>query len=167
MTMDRAEVVMDTNVAMVANGEAEQVSLECERTCTDTLGQIREERRILLDDGDLIFGEYEKNLSYAGEPGPGDAFFVWLYNREWTSEYCRKVPVTPHLERGFEEFPDDPELGEFDPDDRKFVAVAIASGTTPEILNASDTDWWDHREALRQNGVRITFLCPELMVKGV
>ena len=167
MTADRVEVVMDTNVPMVANGEAEQASLECERACTDTLDQIREGRRILLDDRDLIFNEYEKNLSYAGEPGPGDAFFVWLYNSEWTPEYCRRVPVTPHSERGLEEFPGDPELGDFDPDDRKFVAVAIASGTIPEILNASDTDWWYHSEVLRRNGVRVTFLCPELMVNGV
>ena len=164
MTISRVEVVVDTNVAVAANGDAEQVSMECERVCTDILDQIREGRRILLDDRDLIFDEYEKNLSYAGEPGPGDAFFVWLYNSEWTPEYCRRVPVTPHPERVFAEFPDDPALDDFDPDDRKFVAVAIASGTIPEILNASDTDWWYHSEALRQNGVRVTFLCPELMV---
>ncbi|HSU82609.1 MAG TPA: hypothetical protein VLR69_09330, partial [Thermoanaerobaculia bacterium] len=57
----------------------------------------------------------------------------------------------------------DPDLAAFDPSDRKFVAVAVASGEQPEILNASDTDWWHHREALSRHGVEVRFLCPQLM----
>lgn len=73
------------------------------------------------------------------------------------------VRITEHPERGFENFPDDPELDDFDQDDRKFVAVALASGTNPEILNATDTDWWHYLEPLQQHGINIDFLCPELM----
>ena len=43
------------------------------------------------------------------------------------------------------------------------VAVARASGADPELLNATDTDWWHYREALKENGVNVVFLCPELM----
>ena len=41
---------------------------------------------------------------------------------------CDLVPITPinDSENEFEEFPDDPVLEGFDPDDRKFIAVAIA-----------------------------------------
>ena len=67
------------------------------------------------------------------------------------------------LSAAYREFPDDGELAGFDLADRKFVAVARAAGTHPPILNASDTDWWNDREALARNGVRVEFLCPELM----
>ena len=56
-----------------------------------------------------------------------------------------------------------PSSPEFDRDDRKFVAVALASGTSPPIVNASDRDWWEHREVLQVHGIEILFLCPELM----
>ena len=90
-------------------------------------------------------------------------FFLWLWQNQANPEYCRKISVTPHEDRGFEEFPDDPDLSAFDQDDRKFVAVALASGTGPNVLNASDTGWWLHQQALHQHGVEIVFLCPELM----
>ena len=112
---------------------------------------------------DLIFQEYEHYFSYSGQPGPGDAFFVWLHRNQYIPQHCRIIPVTLHPERGFAEFPVDPALASFDPGDRKFVAVAIASGTAPEILNATDTDWWNDLAALQRHGVRVTFLCPELM----
>jgi hypothetical protein len=63
----------------------------------------------------------------------------------------------------FAEFPKDAELQSFHRDDRKYVAVALASRTTPAVLNAVDQDWWQHREALARNGVRVRFLCPQQM----
>lgn len=54
-------------------------------------------------------------------------------------------------------------LENFDLTDRKFVAVALASGVDPPINNASDTDWWEFRDALARHRVTINFLCQELM----
>lgn len=45
--------------------------------------------------------------------------------------------------------------------DRQFVAVAIASPDRPTVLNAVDSDWWNHRGALERYGVVVDFLCPE------
>ena len=118
---------------------------------------------LLLDDRHLILQEYRRNLSFAGKPGAGDQFFRWLWHNQANPQHCRAVPITPEPTREFAEFPDDPALESFDRDDRKFVAVAIASDTTPEILNAADTGWFQHRAALQRRGVNITFLCPELM----
>ena len=42
---------------------------------------------------------------------------------------------------------------------QKFVAVALASGAHPPILNAVDSDWWNHRAALADAGVTCEFLC--------
>jgi len=119
-----------------------------------------------MDYGDLILGEYRRNLNPSGQAGPGDAFFKWLWNNQGNADQCRRVDITPDDDGSFTEFPDDPELKRFDRNDRKFVAVALASGSVPPVLNASDPGWWEHRVALQRHGVRIEFLCPELMKDG-
>lgn len=157
--------VVDTNVAIVANGRAPQAGDGCVAACIEALLEMRERRRILLDEAGEILDEYLRYLSFSGQPGPGDAFFKWLWSNQANPEHCRQVPITPAAEagRGFEEFPDDPDLAGFDRADRKFVAVAIACGEPAPIWNASDTDWWSCREVLRRHGVEVRFLCPELM----
>ena len=155
---------MDTNVAVVANGMTEQASPTCISACIDELRQIQQGRlRLLLDDRGKILREYQNNLNFSGQPGPGDAFFKWLWDNQAVESHCRKVAITPQEDRGFEEFPDDPCLASFDMDDRKSVAVALASGSNPPVFNASDPGWWRHREALCKHGVAVVFLCPELM----
>ena len=155
---------MDTNVAIVANGrETPQADEDCIHKCIVQLSRIRDTYCLLLDDDNLILTEYRRHLHPSGEPGPGDAFFKWLFENQARQEYCRIVPVHPHPDREFEEFPEDPDLNTFDRDDRKFVAVAVASGTSPRVLNASDTDWWPHRQALQRHDVEVVFLCPDLM----
>ena len=161
--MDKTEVVVDTNVPRTANGEAEHAGPESEASCIQALKRIRTNRRLLLDDMRCIIEEYRKGLNPDGQPGPGDAFFKWLWENQAKPQHCRVVPLTAHEDRGFVEFPDDPRLRNFDDDDRKFVAVALASGKGPELLNAVDRDWWQHRQALEENGIGVVFLCPELM----
>ncbi len=166
MSVEKTAVVVDTNVAVVANGEAEQADQMCVSTCIDKLKQIvAEEYLLLLDNKYLIFEEYRDNLSLSGQPGFGDFFMLWVWESQANERLCRTVPVTPHEARGFEEFPDDPDLASFDRGDRKFVAVALASGGKPQVLNASDRrSWWHHREPLQRHGVDVVFLCPALMV---
>ena len=137
--MGKAEVVVDTNVPLVANGKADQAGLKCEDACVRKLRLIQAERRTLLDDKWLIIKEYRRNLSHTGQPGVGDAFFKWLWENQANPQHCRIVPVTVHDGRGFEEFPDSARLSSFDRSDRKFVAVALASGSSPELLNAQST----------------------------
>lgn len=165
MSAEKAAVVVDTNVAVVANGnKTEQANEKCMSVCRGKLRQIQEGSLfLLLDDRDMIFEEYRKHLSPSGQPGLGDVFFKWLWQNRYNDEYCRRISITPHKCREFEEFPDDPCLTEFDRDDRKFVAVALASGSDPRVLNASDRGWWNYRERLGKHGVKVVFLCPELM----
>ncbi|MFT3790484.1 MAG: hypothetical protein QM741_05275 [Rudaea sp.] len=157
-------VVIDTNVAVVANGKHEVASDDCIERCIDAL-IAAQQGVVLVDDGFLIFDEYQRHLSHAGQPGVGDAFFKWLWSNQANPSHCRQVEITPIDPAGrvFQEFPDDPDLEKFDRDDRKFVAVALASGETPDILNASDTDWWTFRESLTRYGIQTQFLCQELM----
>ena len=157
-------VIVDTNVAVVANGKSEQASEECVDTCIGRLEQIiRGETKLVLDADWIILDEYSRNLSSSGKPGTGDRFLAWCL-RNWTApEQCDLVSITSieNLEAEFKEFPDDPALENFDPDDRKFIAVALTHSEKPPILQAVDSQWWDFRDALSRHGVTVEFICED------
>ena len=155
-------VIVDTNVAVVANGQSPQASSNCIDTCIHRIeGIIRGEEKLVLDNGWIILGEYLRNLRSSGEPGAGDRLLRWILANK--DRLCDLVPITPVdvSENEFAEFPDDPALDDFDPDDRKFIAVAVAHLEKPPILQAVDSQWWDFRDALRENGVTVEFICEE------
>ena len=153
-------VIVDTNVAVVANGQSPQASPNCVDTCINRLeGIIRGEEKLVLDDMWAILGEYIRNLRSNGEPGAGDRFLLWLLRNKDTQ--CDLVSITPvnGSENAFEEFPDDPALDDFDPADRKFIAVACTHSESPSILQAVDSQWLDFRDAFHRNGVTVEFIC--------
>ena len=155
-------VIVDTNVAVVANGQSPQASPNCVAICINRLERIiRGEEKLALDDKWIILGEYLRNLRSSGEPGAGDDFLRWVLANK--NQRCDLVPITPidGSENAFEEFPDDPVLNDFDSDDRKFIAVAVAHPERPPILQAVDSQWWDFRNALRENDIIVEFICEE------
>ena len=158
-------VIVDTNVPLVANGAAEQASIECQLACIAELSVVQRTKVCLLDSDGAILGQYLKQKPHGYPQGPGDAFLVWVYDNQANPDRCRIVSVTPIDDpiRLYEEFPDDVELIGFDRDEHKFVAVAIAHGDSPPILNASDTDWKIFEVPLRKHGIGVKFLCPDLM----
>jgi len=155
--------VVDTNVPVVANGRSEQASPECIRACAVRLRELTHSDKLILDDGWRILKEYKRRLISEGQPGPGDAFLKWVLTNYRNPDRCELVTLTPKdsSETDFEEFPSDPELKNFDPDDRKFIAVAVAHPNRPRILQATDAEWWEMRDALKKAGVTIDFICEE------
>ncbi|HKI34827.1 MAG TPA: hypothetical protein VKA46_23420 [Gemmataceae bacterium] len=155
--------VADTNVLVVANLRTPQAGPACVLACVNALERIQKKGRLVLDEAMLIFEEYQQYCSFSGQPGVGDAFFKWVHDNRYNDRHCERVGLTRSSDtsRDFEEFPADPDLVEFDRSDRKFVAVALASGLSPTVLNAVDSDWWNYQDSLRRNGVKLTFLCPE------
>jgi len=111
-------VVIDTNVLVVANQRHENASTHCVERCIDALIESRNDR-VFIDDGQRILGEYRRHCSHSGQPGVGDAFFKWLWDNQGNTRHCRKVPITLHEGREFEEFPEDADLDGFDHSDRK------------------------------------------------
>jgi hypothetical protein len=151
-----SSLIVDTNVGVVANEREAHASPECVIACVDALERIVAGRaRLVLDDGWEILKEYMRYMSSSGQPGPGDAFVKWALNNLANPDRCECVP----LDMGV--FPIDPDLAAFDPADRKFVALALASDSRPAIANAVDSDWWHFREALQRAGVEVIFLCPD------
>ena len=156
-------VIVDTNVAVVANGEWGENYKECEETCIDRLERIMcGKMKLVLDTDWLILGEYSRNLHLRGAD-VGDRFLTWCLRNRTNPEKCELVWITPigNPETDFKEFPDDPELQKFDPDDRKFVAVAHKHPEKPPILQAVDSPWWDFRDALSRHGVTVEFICED------
>lgn len=133
--------LVDTNVLVVANARDNE-SPNCVDSCVDCLASFMEEgRKLYLDSHGDILDEYSRYVHYGTPQGVGDAFYVWAVTYQATSEMCRVVSVTPDDEWGYEEFPHVESLKDFDRSDRKFVAVAVASGENPIIFNATDSDW--------------------------
>lgn len=155
--------VVDTNVPVVANGRADHVRPTCVLNCIHRLTKVLKDGIVVLDGGMLILHEYMDNMSMSGQPGPGDFFMKWVWQNQGVAERCEQVRITPLVTdpENFAEFPYDARLASFHRKDRKFVAVARASRNNPTVLNAADTGWWRHRQALHDNGVQVMFLCPE------
>jgi hypothetical protein len=154
--------VVDTNVAVVANGNSAQASPKCVWTCTVRLRELTEKGRLVIDDKWLILKEYMANLRSSGQPGDGDAFLKWVLTNYRNPERCELVTITPRSVElaDFEEFPCTPGLVGFHSDDRKFVAVAMAHPQHPPILQAVDAEWWEMRDQLAEAGIAVDFLCP-------
>jgi len=153
--------VIDTNVPVVANGQGGDFP-GCVVACLRCLIEFRRSGVLVLDDGWRIIREYMGNLRSSGQPGVGDAFLKWVLTNWANPTRCCLVAIAESGSgrKDFAEFPADPRLAEFDPDDRKFVAVARAHPQHPPILQALDSEWWHCRETLAENQVDVTFLCP-------
>ena len=155
--------MVDTNVPIAANG-GDEVPPDCALACAGALREVLEyRRRLALDDGWRIIGEYMHKLRADGQPGWGDRFLKWVLNHQASAACCELVTITPRAEDAgeFEEFPSAPGLETFDPSDRKFVAVANAHAEKPPILQALDSKWLGWKEALADAGISVEFLCPE------
>lgn len=155
-------VVVDTNVAIVANGRDTHADDECQLTCVNALAEIYDNRPVVLDHGDLIMDEYAKYLHRSGEPGAGDAFYKYLCLHSHTPGYVHRVSLTPIQDerRGFAELP----ANNLDPGDRKFLAVAFVAKAP--IMNATDSDWHEQRSFLEDHDLVVEQLCPQHAIKS-
>ncbi|RIW00277.1 hypothetical protein DS957_027355 [Vibrio harveyi] len=151
-----AKKVIDSNVAIVANGSSPQASIDCELACIELLERC-EHLSICLDQTSLIMDEYAKHLNYAGSPGVGDMFFKYLHDNQYAGKNIELVTITPILaeNRGFEELPEN----RFDPSDRKFLATAVSGGA--QVVNATDSDWVEQQELMNQLNITVQQLCPD------
>lgn len=155
-------VVVDTNVAVTANGANVESSAECMVASIAALHGVLARGHVYIDDGGAMMAEYRRNLPVRGQPGAGDLFLRWLLTHEWGGARVTRVRITPKEgdPTDYEEFPAAPAGVAYDPSDRKFLAVAASHERHPHILQATDSKWWGWREALAVHGVRVRFLCP-------
>ena len=148
--------VVDTNVAIAANGRGTHADTSCRLTCVRKLGSLVARETVAIDDGNLILDEYRKHLNASGSPGVGDVFFKHVFDHQYGNR-VRRIRVTPTSDgrRGFEELPENA----FDRSDRKFLAVAVAADAV--VLNATDSDWGKQQALMDGLGVKVDELCPQ------
>ena len=149
--------VVDTNVAIAANGRKTHADLQCQSACVARLRSLVAGEVVAIDDQGLILAEYAARLNFSGMPGMGDRFFKYVFNFQYGQDRVRRVTVTPSKDdrRSFEELP----ANTFDPSDRKFLAVAVESGAV--VLNALDSDWNEQSALMTRLGVEVAELCPQ------
>ncbi|MYB93139.1 hypothetical protein F4054_18535 [Candidatus Poribacteria bacterium] len=162
-------VIVDTNVIVIAN-DTDDKRKDCRDHCQNRIKQIRYQReKVVIDDSRRILREYDKNTHPNTKKGIGDLFVKRLLQNQKNPKVCTMVPITSLAGNGtdFEEFPDDNALINFDPDDRKFIAVALAhkrdNGQVPTILLAIDRGWLQFMAALANHGVSVDLICEEDM----
>ena len=93
-----------------------------------------------------------------GSPTPGNAFLKWLLQ----AQQITWVTITPTNAESnkFAEFPpDDGLVNSFDPEDRKFVAVANAHPDKPPILESADSKWLGWENQLKAHGINVEMIC--------
>ena len=162
MKRELVRCVVDTNVAVTANGANGDASAACVAASARALQHVMERGHVFIDPAGHIVEEYRNNLAPHGEPRPGNVFLKWLLTHEWGGARVTRVALTLKADdpERFEELPPPPAGVQFDPSDLKFLAVAAAHGEHPPILQALDSKWWGWKEALQKSGVSIEFLCP-------
>ena len=160
-------VIVDTNVIITANDEAEHASPDDVEKCQKRIKKILEQQETsVVDDGWRILNEYKKYVNLETRKGIGDLFVkTLLQNLMRRPAICTMVRINPldGSETDFDEFPNTEALNDFDVADRKFIAVAIAYERDHDkkatILQALDRKWEPFRKAFEQEGVRVEFLC--------
>ena len=153
--------VVDTNVAIAANGRKTHADEQCQLACVRKLSLAAREV-VAIDDTGLVLEEYRKHLNFSGMPGVGDVFFKHVFDNQFQDRRVRRVAVTPSEDggRGFEELRRE---NTFDPSDRKFLAVAVVAEAI--VLNATDSDWGEQRALLDELNVEVDQICPRYASK--
>lgn len=147
--------VVDTNVAIVANGRGTNASIPCRIAAVEALAGLVESGRIVVDEAGEMLAEYRRYCSPRGQPGVGDRFF-----REVLMNYAgriERIDLPKNPDGSFGDFPSDPDLASFDHSDRKFAAAARK--TSVPVMNATDSDWLNFQKALTRNGIKVEFVC--------
>lgn len=157
--------VVDTNVPVKANlanqpGREPDFPRDCVHQCVEAIKHVMQNRALVIDAGKEIFAEYKRHLSLSGQPGVGDGFMKWVCIHCLSSLDSHRVTITKTGDT-YAEFPKHKGLTGFDPDDHKFVAVANAHPDKPPILQATDAEWWDYQDVLREAGIEVRLLCPD------
>lgn len=156
------EYIIDTNVPLVAQGTAAQMSANCEKNSADFLEKLFQGQFNLVIDSDYhLIGEYEKQLPKGSQAQYGNRFLKWIYTNQANPLKIKTVQINQIDEYNFEEVPQSLiDIG-FDNSDRKFVAVAIANKNQAPIAQAADSKWINWEETLNSEGISVNFLCKE------
>lgn len=152
--------VIDTNVLIAASAAAPDSSLVQDATPNDPelrlnvlewLAEFQHsDTRLVLDGTGKIWEEYQNKLGF-------NDYGIQVIMHKWSTAAVDNVEVT-FDEHGHAILEDN--LAEIIHDlaDRKMAAAVLDAQTSCPpcfLANASDTDWYDWQEILRENGIEV------------
>lgn len=152
--------VVDTNVAIVANGRPDPIeprppSVPCRIAAVTFLREVVKKGTVLLDIEGAIQDEYRRHLNPRGAPGVGDRFYQVVLHS--SPRLVERVDLPKRPDGEYEDLPQSLIDAGFDPSDRKFAALAHKEGVT--VYNATDSDWIEHAATLETEGLQVENLC--------
>jgi hypothetical protein len=152
---------VDTNVPIVANGRSDAKdgvkipSVGCRTAAIEFLSSLLKSGTILLDMAGEIQIEYHRYLNPRGQPGVGDRFYQAVINS--APRLVERIDLQKRDDGEYADLPQALIDAGFDPSDRKFAALANLEQVP--VINATDSDWVEHRVTLEGNGIALKFLC--------
>lgn len=153
--------IIDTNViktADLANTDDNNIPLSCIEKCMDIIETIEKHGGLLIDSNWEIIKEYENNIR--NPQFFSFRFLKWVLthqaNQKFVEMYC--LGKTGEI---YTDFPKDEELNNFDPADKKFIALANAYSGSSIVYEATDSEWWGYRDAFAKAQIEVCFLCED------
>jgi hypothetical protein len=152
--------VVDTNVAIVANGRSDPEdprppTVSCRMAAVEFLIELLSKGRVVLDLAGEIQTEYRRHLDPRGQPGTGDRFYqVVLHSAPHLVE---RVDLPRRADGEYDHLPRSLIETGFDPSDRKFAAMARQEGIP--VVNATDSDWVEAAATLAAENIQVRHLC--------
>ncbi len=160
-----SDYIIDTNVWMAASGNA-TCNDSCMRACLEFLEMLRQTGASVVIDtednppGNSVLGELRRNLregDYAHDLFWGHFFNQWLITPVALC-YDSAGAVIPGGIVINQKEPDGTTIP-FEPNDRKWIALYLAHGSTSPIYNATDSDWEKARADLLKHRIEVHQLC--------
>ena len=151
---------VDTNVPIIANGHSDPDSeqfatIECQLASVQFLRRALTAGKIVLDLEGEVIAEYRRYLRPSGQPGVGDQFYLAVINSH--PDRIIRVALEKRLDGQFADCPQRLIDSNFDPSDRKFAAIACNASAV--VVNATDSDWVNHRDVISECGITVDNIC--------
>ena len=164
--------IIDTNVPVTAAGRNPQATDACILKCGETIGHILKGDIVVLVDADnCAISEYRNNMYPDPKGTPAGQFLMYLLTNRNRSHRVKSLSLAGDENGRFEDYPDNDDTWttdnirckRFDPDDKKWVALAIRFGLETQakapIVNAADKCWIAFEAQLQSTGVELEILC--------
>jgi hypothetical protein len=153
-----ADCLVDTNVLIVGSAAVEpkysdvSVNVDQIEVVYNWLSSFRDDpsRSLVLDEAFRIYNEYRHKLN-------DQHFGLQVVHHKFNQFQLRCVSVE-YDHNGYGVVP--PGLEAIDHSDKKFVAAALNDPENIHIVNATDSDWKQHRAALESHGIVVVELLP-------
>lgn len=166
--------IVDTNVALTADGANSLASKVCQRSCISVIRRVLSgEIAFVIDENNEVLREYRKNIYPDYKGSLAEQFMIHALTYQFFEGRVKRIKLEKNAADQFEDYPDnednwttsDSRCKRFDPDDKKWVALALRfkseTGTDAPIVNAADRCWIAFESHLKSADVILETLCRE------